>query len=139
MFILSRPIRSAGDISDKNRINRLLAQKYKRPRNRIKAESIIRRKWAFGIDNEGHNFSRATRGYTPHKICLHSWETPSALSRSAARATERFDGRRDTGAAIDQHPRNFINRKERGRVLEDSSSFRVYPDCPPCFIDTRLG
>lgn len=58
---------------------------------------------AFGIDNEGHNFSRATRGYTLHKICLHSWETRPLNSAEVPRGLRygALRGRRDTGAAID--------------------------------------
>jgi len=88
---------------------------------------------AFGIDNEGHSFPRATRSYTPHKICLHSWETHPLRSTEVPRGLRGtpWAPRHRRGAAIDRHPRNFINRKRR-----EAKSSRIH--LPSGFIPRVL-
>lgn len=127
LFSRCNQIGEARYIFDKNRITLSSQKKIQAMLKLDQSGEYHQAQVAFGIDNERHNFPRATRGYTPHKIYLHSWRTYPLRSVEVPRGLR---GRRDIGVAIDQHPRNFISRKKRGGELEDSSSFRVYSDCP---------
>jgi hypothetical protein len=123
--------------SKPNKSSLRAGRRYKSVLKSDKSTEYHRAQVAFRIDNEGHNFPRASRGYTPHKICLHSWKTHPPRSTEVLQGLGHLVGATTLAQrSTDASGILLAGRGERRVTPVDSSPFRVFSEfSPPCCID----
>lgn len=91
---------------------------------------------AFGIDNEGHYFPRASRGYTPHKICLHSWKTHHPRSTEVAQGLRHFVDDATPAPRSTDAPGILLGERGEQGILRALGIHLPSRTFSLCFIDT---